>query len=333
MITEIVHKCVPVHIALLGAEGCGKTSLLAAMHRAIEQSSLGEMLDKIYVDLNSDTGLKTATRLSSLRQAQQVAISATASGSACVLPHAQQDTRLFEFVAKGFMRGNLLSRNKTYHYPVIFDEIPFKWLNESDEDSYKEATDSLQKAHTSVVVVDTPSLMKGPASCIRINNPTLVHNFYQGAMEHLKSSPRSLVFVLTKCEKFWHSKEIMLKNLKDVYRDLIKSCMEAGFNVCVTWCKTLGGIEFASYPERASSCKAAAYIKTGNYAPENLEAVADLIFSETLANMAEDCNKQLSGVLSVFEKDAKLATQAAAKLAEQFSKKLGTSLDNKYHKF
>ncbi|MBQ3525417.1 MAG: hypothetical protein IJA63_04000 [Akkermansia sp.] len=174
-----VHEFTPIPICFVGTRGVDKTSLLASMYYEIKKGGV----NSIFIDhVNSEKGAETLVALNEAYMDMLEMIDCTEVGqmvNTLGVP-ASADRNIYEFIGKYKIEDKSifsLSKFKEFRFPFHFIDFPGNWYTDND-DHNDEVTEVLENSVASFVVVDTPALMKGIATCERNNKTMLIESWY-----------------------------------------------------------------------------------------------------------------------------------------------------------
>lgn len=194
-------------IAMLGASGVGKTSLLTAMYEQFE-STVGQTNLQLTPDLKSSAIL--AQRLGELK------------------------SLLDDFEAKGGIGTNVEPRSfffdlgnkgKKPSLRLQFQDFPGEYLDaESRSEDKKFVQDMLTESVAVIIAIDAPALMEKDGKWHDyINRPQQIKNLFATVYQNMKS-PRLVIFAPVRCEKYMQnmtSTTALLRRVKEGYSNLL----------------------------------------------------------------------------------------------------------------
>jgi len=228
-----------INIAMLGARGVGKTSLLTAIYEQFPDT-IGKTNLQLTPDLESSALLQeNLGKLKSL---------------------------LDDFEAKGGIentekeRSFIFDLGKKGAKPSVrlkFTDFPGGYLNsQASANNHKFVNDLLQKTSVVLITIDTPALMERDSKWHEaINRPQQVADLFARVYTDIKS-PKLVIFVPVRCESYLkdaNSANILLKNVKEKYSRLLNLLSSAPLLPLVvsvvTPVQTVGNVVFSSVKE------------------------------------------------------------------------------------
>ena len=192
-------------IAMLGARGVGKTSLLTAMYDQFERT-VGEVGLQFTPDQESAAIL--GERLGELK------------------------VLLDDFEATGGIEGDVNSKSFIFDlgrkgtkpaFRLKFQDFPGGFLHADASHQDKDFVKNLLEESVAIlVVIDAPALMEQKGKWHElINRPSQIKNLFEQFFRDMKS-PRLVIFAPVKCEKYMRNAESsLLTNVREGYRDLL----------------------------------------------------------------------------------------------------------------
>jgi hypothetical protein len=196
-----------IKIAMLGARGVGKTSLLTAMYEQFE-STIGQTNLQLTPDLKSSAILQE--RLEELKSLTDD-FEATGGIEKTVKPRSF----IFDLGKKGTKPSLRLH----------FQDFPGEYLNSQATPKESEFVKNLLTESTAVLIaIDAPALMEANGKWHeKINRPQQITHLFQSVYQDLKS-PRLVILAPVRCEKYMQdatSANALLKRVKDKYAKLL----------------------------------------------------------------------------------------------------------------
>lgn len=329
------YSTTPIKFCFVGPRGVGKTSLLASMYDQIKKNHVTNLL----VDPHSKLGAMTGQVLDRAYQNMLEMIEETELGAVVDLSlgiAGTTDPSVFEFIGEHIVEDNaILKRSKYKRFDFVFHltDMSGKWYD-LDSPNKGEAEKSLKESFVSFLAVDAPALMKGSATCNRVNKNNVISQWYEEAAKTLAVNKHTVVVVLSRCEKYWNDKDGMLDKLQETYGSMICSLKLAGVEVYVTWVKTIGGIEFSHFDteRKADGTKDsnARFVRTGEYAPENCATPLQLALGQGLVRAVESIPTDIWDALG-WDVNG-LAVEAAKSLANTLHQRLNAGSEGTYKK-
>lgn len=196
-----------IKIAMLGARGVGKTSLLTAMYEQFE-STIGQTNLQLTPDLKSAALLQD--RLGELKS---LADNFEATGGI----GQNLDPRSFMF--------DLGKKGTKPSLRLHFQDFPGDYLSSNATDENREFVKNLLLKSVAVLVaIDAPALMEANGKWHdEINRPQQITHLFQAVYQDLKT-PRLVILAPVRCEKYMQdatSANALLKRIKDKYANLL----------------------------------------------------------------------------------------------------------------
>ncbi|MEH1937788.1 MAG: hypothetical protein V7L14_29595 [Nostoc sp.] len=228
-----------INIAMLGAKGVGKTSLLTAIYEQFDDT-IGQTNLQLTPDLESSALLQE--KLGTLR------------------------SLLDDFEAQGGFESTENEKNFIFDLgkkgakPSVrlkFTDFPGVYFNsQATANQLKFIDDLLQKASVVLITIDTPALMERNSKWHEeFNRPHQVADLFKRVYTDIKS-PKLVIFVPVRCESYLkdaNSANILLKNVKEKYSQLLELLSSAPLLPwvvsVVTPVQTVGNVVFSSVKE------------------------------------------------------------------------------------
>lgn len=326
----------PIRFCFVGPRGVGKTSLLCSMYQQIKKNNV----DGVYIDIHSAEGAATSEILNDSLQDMLEMIEETPKGELAALEPSlkgSQDAITHSFVGVQKVKDNQLIKltpYKQFRFDFKFTDMPGQWYDLNENNDHKEdAKQYLENSVVSFLAVDTPALVKGPATCQRNNRVAVIEEWYRNAAAKLGANKHTVIIVLSRCERYWSQKKLMLEKLKEVYGALIDSLKQDGIEVYVTWIQTLGAIEFSHYEKSreddGTRIDHARFLRCGDeYAPVNCCTPLQLALAKGLTRAADAIDPGVWAKLGFGIKA--LAKDAATAMAHELEEKIHESDVNTY---
>ncbi|MBD1804633.1 hypothetical protein H6F98_03975 [Microcoleus sp. FACHB-SPT15] len=252
-----------IKIAMLGARGVGKTSLLTAMYEQFE-STIGQTNLQLTPDLKSAAILQE--RLGELK-------SLTDDFEATGGIVGTNDPRSFIF--------DLGRKGTKPSLRLHFQDFPGTYLSIQANPKEREFVKNLLTESVAVLVaVDAPALMEADGKWHeKINRPQQITQLFRSVYQDLKS-PRLVILAPVRCEKYMQdatSANALLKRIKDKYANLLNlfssDALLPWVVSVVTPIQTVGTVVF-SHIEVANGTPHFYFRKTSHdaeYSPRNSE--------------------------------------------------------------
>ncbi|CAD5949390.1 hypothetical protein NO108_02823 [Planktothrix rubescens] len=195
-----------IKIAMLGAKGVGKTSLLTAMYDQFE-NTVGTTNLQLIPDLKSSARLQEK-----LGQLKSLLDDFEATGG------LQGDTDFTSYTFNFGKKGSKPSMS------LKFEDYKGGYLGGKNISDQEKIQDILNKSGILLIVIDTPALIekKGRYHDL-INRPQQIKDFIARAFQELKE-PRLIIFVPIKCETYLkneQSKKELLRRVREGYSTLL----------------------------------------------------------------------------------------------------------------
>lgn len=196
-----------IKIAMLGANGVGKTSLLTAMYEQFE-NTIGQSNLQLTPDLKSSAILQE--RLGELKSLTDN-FEATGGIKQTVEPRSF----IFDLGKKGTKPSLRLH----------FQDFPGGYLESQSTAENRNFVKKLLVESTAVLIaIDAPALMEANGKWHeKINRPKQITHLFQSVYQDLKS-PRLVILAPVRCEKYMQdatSANALLKRIKDNYANLL----------------------------------------------------------------------------------------------------------------
>lgn len=329
------YRSSPIKFCFVGPRGVGKTSLLASMYEQIKKNCISSVL----VDIHSPLGEKTKPLLDKAHEQMLEMLEETETGAIVSLEtgiRGSTDAKVFEFIGKNTVKDTdfvSLTKFKEFYYTFHLTDMPGTWYATDATNVHKdEVREVLKESLVSFLAVDASALMKGGATNMRVNKCSHIDEWYRAAATQLGAAKHTVVIVLSRCEKYWNEKTMMVEKLREVYGGMIAALKQAGVRVYVTWVKTVGGLEFSHFDterlEDGSKRSVPRFTRTGDYEPENCATPLQLALHHGLQRAVEAIPVDVWAKLGFNIKE--LAVKAAANLADELNKGLDAGGEGTY---
>ena len=231
-----------LHISMLGAQGTGKSSLLASMFYTFKKTA-GEF-GFIMRPASTDDSI----RLSNSHEEMLRHLCGTRGGSGIDATGEATEYAL----DLGFLKNNI----KNYWLKLHFWDFPGGWILDNRDEVVKH----LDQSDVILIAIDTPSLMVtdiygGPQLFHQMKNiPTEIETILGNVNLEL---PKLILFVPIKCEK-WRSStresELIVDQVRKGYEGLIAYLkMHSTVTIAITPVQTLGNYFWASRDEKKNN--------------------------------------------------------------------------------
>ena len=194
-------------IAMFGARGVGKTSLLTAIYEQFDQT-IGKTGLQLIPDLESDSILQE--RLGELK-----ALLDNFEATGGIDNTSEPRSFIFDLGRKGGQASLRLN----------FQDFPGGWLTSNATSEQRESVQKLLKESVAILIaIDAPALMekKGKWHDL-INRPKQIKNQFARVYQEMNSR-RLVIFAPIRCEKYMQNPkdaETLLNNVKEGYADLL----------------------------------------------------------------------------------------------------------------
>lgn len=332
-----VYLCSPIHFCFVGPRGVGKSSLLASMYHQIKDSD-------ICIEpscFSTECILKNACD-DMKEMIYQTQLDAIVDERIGLL--GTEEVKNYQFQGKQVVYDKdylRVHRKKEFQFYFNFMDIPGGWYLPQDK-QFDQSIKLLLKSAVSYIAVDTPALMSGAATCNLLNKTEIIRDWYRPVIPKLAEQEHAVIFVLSRCEKYWNEKEGLVQELKKVYSTLINDFKKEGVRVYVTWIKTLGGLEFYNYEKTIDNSgrrtKRARFKRVGDYKPENcatplvlgLRACLNAAADNLKTQMENNILKRVSATVGL--SNEYYAIRAANCLANRLGTRLGTDSFDSYRR-
>ena len=236
-----------INISMVGPRGVGKTSLLAAMYKELDDE-----LSKMGCNLSLGAGTTTKAiilRLNELKKA------ATSSGIKVQADEGIPNTG--DLITYKFDLD--IGDGGAPEVTLRFLDMPGNWY--TGEEGYKKADQALGESHVSFLAVDATALMEAPSKKgggigkyhDRFNAPEDIRQAYKRALNHF-GDDHLVVITLIRAETYVKSGRIndLYKRLREAYGDLASGLQKNGKQIPVFGCyvETVGSLIFNSFIEK-----------------------------------------------------------------------------------
>lgn len=196
-----------IKIAMLGANGVGKTSFLTAMYEQFE-NTIGQSNLQLTPDLKSAAILQE--RLGELKS-----LTDNFEATGGIRSDEEPKSFIFDLGKKGTKPSLRLN----------FQDFPGNYLNSQATSDKREFVKNLLTESVAVLVaIDAPALMEANGKWHeKINRPQQIAHLFQSVYQDLKS-PRLVILAPVRCEKYMRdvtSANALLKRVKDKYSNLL----------------------------------------------------------------------------------------------------------------
>lgn len=255
-------------ILMLGARRAGKSSVLSAMLKSIEQvrSQTG-----FSFSADPDTKEIMRSRLSDLEKLYVMhAGDPDTPFSTLIGTEGGEDySPITADAISYFFQFSIAEKKKKATYTVEFIDIPGEQMVNTGSEKGITVIDRFMKSHMVIVAVDAPALMEGREKAgvgefhRLVNIPDSVYDVVSVAdcrmREKLKKkevmTPKMILFVPLKCEKYYHEHTMdeLNRRVKLGYQrvfSFLEQCPE--YTVAITPILTLGDIVFDHYGTKLS---------------------------------------------------------------------------------
>lgn len=239
----IINPTSTLRIAMLGASGVGKTSLLATMYQQLEKEVRGadlmltpDLKDMAMLDERVNE-LKSLFNSESFRVNPQGGLLGT------------EDRHTFTF--------GLGRHGKTPTVTLEFVDYPGEWIeSQANQEHKKKVYKALESSHAILIPVDTPALIGYPHRWHdKRNKPQLVYDLLKMAYIDLKE-PRLVIFSLLRCERYIRNPEaraVMAQKVQEGYSQLFRHLgygdLSQWVAIVITPVQTLGEIVLEGIPK------------------------------------------------------------------------------------
>ncbi|NET76470.1 hypothetical protein [Okeania sp. SIO1F9] len=194
-------------IAMMGASGVGKTSLLTAMYEQFDKT-IG--LTDLQLTPDEESNADLQDRLGELKGLLDDFEATAGLGG-----NNESKSYIFDLGKKGEKPSLRLN----------FQDFPGTWLSGDATPAQRQFVKELFKNSVAVLIaVDTPALMEAKGRWHELQNrPTQIKNLFAGVYQKMRS-PRLVIFAPVRCEKYMKKATDatrLLKSLKEGYADLL----------------------------------------------------------------------------------------------------------------
>jgi hypothetical protein len=195
-----------IKIAMLGAQGTGKTSLLTSMYEQFA-TTIGKTDLQFTPDLTTSAIL--AEKLGELKSL--LGTPDVEPGSGIPGDETHREPFIFDLGNKGSKPSIRLR----------FQDFPGNYLNaNAPQEKLKFVQELIDESAIILIAIDAPSLMEANGRWHdKINRPQQIRNFFEKAFQDMKA-PRLVIFVPIKCEKYMkdpQSAKKLLNRVKEGY--------------------------------------------------------------------------------------------------------------------
>ncbi|NES04392.1 MAG: hypothetical protein F6K22_17075 [Okeania sp. SIO2F4] len=207
-------------IAMMGATGVGKTSLLTAMYEQFDKT-IG--LTDLQLTPDQESNAILQERLGELKGLLD---DFEATGG--ILATTDPQSFIFDIGKKGakpFLRLN-------------FQDFPGSWLSSDAPPDRKQIVENLLQDSVAILIaVDAPALMEAKGKWHELQNrPKQIKHLFASVYKEMKS-PRLVIFAPVRCEKYMKnptSATRLLRSIKEGYADLLALFRHETLNPWVT---------------------------------------------------------------------------------------------------
>ncbi|MDY7007839.1 MAG: hypothetical protein SWX82_28860 [Cyanobacteriota bacterium] len=222
-------------IAMMGASGVGKTSLLTAMYEQFDKT-IGQTDLQLTPDEESNAVLQE--RLGELKGLLD---DFEATGG--IEGDSEPSSFIFDLGKKGAKPSLRLN----------FQDFPGGWLSSNATSEQRQFVKELLENSVAILIaVDTPALMEVKGKWHELQNrPTQIKNLFASVYQEMKS-PRLVIFAPVRCEKYMQnttSASNLLRSIKEGYADLLALFRAQTLNpwvtTVVTPVQTVGTVVFS----------------------------------------------------------------------------------------
>lgn len=274
-------KLSPVTIAMVGARGVGKTSLLASMGNAI-----AEITRQTHFSFGpnpaGDTQRIMNDRLLELKQLSRGASLNVAPGGIAGSVVKQE----YEFE----IRSSLGDVFDELVLPLNFIDFPGGWFR-GEDGMGGEVQSTLKQADASVIAIDAPAMMAGRDKDDLINRPEDIVSLYNEIKIGLESKKsrdedHTVILVLIRADEFLHKGRLeeMYQKVAERYRKLIDLLHSRHINVFCTAVETIGNVEFSFYNRGSDGSPKPEFVRltTKEFSPNNCDVPLRLVAAHSL---------------------------------------------------
>ncbi|MBW4508414.1 MAG: hypothetical protein KME64_18140 [Scytonematopsis contorta HA4267-MV1] len=273
-----------IKIAMLGASGVGKTSLLTAMYEQFAET-IGKTNLQLTPDLESAAVLQE--RLGELK------------------------SLLDNFEAKGGINGSSSERSfifdlgKKGSQPFLtlnFNDFPGNYLQSGATSNNKKfVKDLLTESAIIIIAIDAPALMeRGGKWHNSINRPQQIANLFETAYRDIKS-PKLVILVPVRCETYLRDSKtanLLTKNIKEKYSQLLNFLSSPSLLpwvvTIVTPVQTVGNVVFSNIEEVEETARFYFRKSSHNaeYSPKNSDQILRYVLRFLLKLQIQHINRQ-----------------------------------------
>lgn len=275
-------KLSPVTIAMVGARGVGKTSLLASMGNAI-----AEITRQTHFSFGpnpaGDTQRIMNDRLLELKQLSPRGDSLNITQGGIAGSVVKQE---YEFE----IRSSLCDVFGELIVSLNFIDFPGGWFRGEDGKG-GEVQSTLKQADASVIAIDAPAMMAGRDKDDLINRPEDIISLYNEikiGLEFKKSrdEDHTVILVLIRAEEFLHKGRLeeMYQKVAERYRKLIDLLHSRHINVFCTAVETIGNVAFSYYDRGSDGLPEPKFVRltTKEFSPNNCDVPLRLVAAHSL---------------------------------------------------
>lgn len=267
---------VDINILMLGARGCGKSSLQASMFYGLKDLKDDHLY--LYIDDSVDSA-EMLTRKENLEK---------------IFNNRKEDTwrESTHAETKGLYNSLIeatLCQHLTFKLNVM--EVPGE---EFKKQITPKTIKTISQTQVFMIVIDTPWLMEKGRIGIRHNEVELISELLISVFSKSdKNEDKLLLFVPLKCEKYYHAGRITEVNerIKSAYGELVEHLTQFEHTtIYITPALTLGNLEFDHFEENEKGEDQAVYKYVGeaNYAPRLTEQPMLYVMKYILASINRD---------------------------------------------
>ena len=245
-----MSKTTTINISMVGPRGVGKTSLLAAMYKELDDE-----LSKMGCNLSLGAGTTTKAITSRLNELKKAA---TSSGI-----KVQKDEGIPSTGALIEYKFDMdIGDGGAPEVTLRFMDMPGAWyIGEGGRKELDNADRTLGESHVSFLAVDATALMEAPSKQTggmgkhhdEINNPEAIRQAYKRALNHF-GDDHLVVITLIRAETYVKSGRItdLYKRLREAYGDLASGLQKNGKQISVFGCyvETVGSLIFNNFIEK-----------------------------------------------------------------------------------
>lgn len=213
---------------MLGARGVGKTSLLAAMY---------DQFDNVSQDLQLVAHESSESELNSRLKELKSVVESRSIKIQNNVTQTKSDVRSFQF--------DFGETGTAPSLTINFRDYPGGWLQDNKEEVKK----LIRESAAVVIPIETPALMeKGGKYHNEFNRPDELNHLFKNVYKDL-DSPRLVIFVPVKCEKYVQNTSELFKATKEGYNKLLNQLsgnkLLSKVAVVIAPVETIGGIKYS----------------------------------------------------------------------------------------